>query len=173
MVIADNSPSQNILPDNAVIYRDDICTLEISAGQPYFIRGSQRYQLSSHGYEPCTYLIDDDGHCTTIHNAFEISDCLQAFVSGRTLEAITGTMYDAAAFCRLLNQAAEFASGSSLDIDYLESLQVVAQVRAHGAISKETARTPAELGIKGTKYLNQLLHAKKLGKTPDGRYYAR
>lgn len=162
---------ENKLPENAVIYRGGNCTLETIDGRAYFRTDGQRYRLSSHPYEPCTYLIDENEQQKTIHNAFEIGSALREFGSGRTLRAITGTVYDAAAFCRLLGQAAAYA-GDEVDIDYLEAMQIVDAVRARGAVSKETARDPAELGLAGSKYLPRLLHAKKIRRTKDGRCYA-
>ena len=166
------SHADKTLPENAVIYRDEDCTLEIAQGQAYFYTNGRRYSLSSQPYEPCTYLIDEKGSCSVIHNAFDIYRSLEILFSGRTLHSISGVVYDMPAFCRLLRQAAKYA-GSDVDIDYLESLQLIDEIRARGAVGKDTARDPVALGIAGSKFLPRLLHAKKLGRTPDGCYYVR
>ena len=89
-----------------VVYRDARYTLGQRNGQPYLIADGRKYILTCHPYEPCLYITDESGTMTTVHNAFDPFDVLNAFSRSETICSITGRELDAADFCRMVEYAA-------------------------------------------------------------------
>ncbi|MBE6909514.1 MAG: hypothetical protein E7474_08085 [Ruminococcaceae bacterium] len=92
-----------------VVYRDGRYTLGQQNGRPYLIANGERFALTCQPYEPCLYITDKDGCKTTVHNAFDPFDALNAFSRGKTITSITGRKYDARDFCRMVEYAAGMA----------------------------------------------------------------
>ena len=80
---------------DVVVYRDARYTLGQASGTPYLLADGRRFHLRCHPYEPCLYIADEYGCITTVHNAFDPFDVLEAFHTGHTITAITGREYDA------------------------------------------------------------------------------
>ena len=92
-----------------VVYRDGRYTLGQRNERPYLIANGERLTLSCHPYEPCLYITDENGCKTSVHNAFDPFDVLDAFSRGETVTSITGREYDALDFCRMVEYAAGMA----------------------------------------------------------------
>lgn len=91
---------------NTIVYSDKDFTLAMEEGVPYLTADGRRFQLTCHPYEPCLYITDENGRKTAVHNSFEPTDTLEAFLASRTVRSITGREYDAKAFCRMVLYAA-------------------------------------------------------------------
>ena len=89
--------------------------------RPYLRTGGEEYTLSSHPYEPCTFIRKNSRIIITIHNAFEIYGTFETLDEGGTVESITGRRYDAPAFCAFL-AAALHAGRSELQASDVEDL---------------------------------------------------
>ncbi len=86
-----------------VVYSDSRYTLGQKNQTPYVIANGEWYTLSCHGYEPCLYV--HGPYSATIHNSFDPYDVLHSFHHGHTVTSITGHVYDAREFCRLIECA--------------------------------------------------------------------
>ena len=154
------------------IYYNDGRIVLVEDNDLYLIVQGLVYQIGSHGYEPCTYLIREGMINTTIHNAFTSETILSLARDNKTCKAITGTVYDLGRMCRMLAFASSFADCS---IDYVEGKMAIERLKELGATSSETA---VELAMTGIDYIpSAMSHSKRLNermmKTPDGKVYVR
>ena len=138
-----------------VVYEDGRYTLGQKEGEPYLLAEGKKYRLSCHPYEPCLYITGEDGFQTTVHNAFDPFDVLEAAHRGETITSITGREYTAKDFCDMVS----FAVGMG-DISFRDAEKVFgpgpkertgpsriggggkAQPPAEGPRSPETSRLP-------------------------------
>jgi len=102
----------------AVVYRDDSFILGRNEEYPYLIVKGREYELSCHPYEPCTYIKDRGELVSVIHNAFDPDCVLDSFAKGENVESITGKVYNAKEFCRMIEYAADHLYDT--DISYVE-----------------------------------------------------
>ena len=141
------------------------------SGETYYLRtGEQSYQLSSNSYEPCLYIEGPDGFCITIHHAFTLDELCRTAQTNGSMEMITGDKYDMQGICMLLRKALTL-SMESVDIGYLEARCFMDYLEECGAVSEETAVPLADRGIENPNVMNSMLHAKKVRRTNDARYY--
>ena len=135
--------------------------------------GADLYRVSSHPYEPCTYLIRNGNIDVTIHNAFEESSIRRVAEKKGTIRAVTGTEYDADKLCRLLAFAAKNCPNH--DVGYVEGKMAIEKMKALGAITPETAVDMSELGVRTIS--DAFSHSKKLAervmRTESGKVYVR
>ena len=141
------------------------------SGETYYLRtGERSYQLSSNSYEPCLYIEGPDGFCITIHHAFTLDELCSTAQTNGSMEMITGDKYDMQGICMLLRKALTL-SMESVDIGYLEARCFMDYLEERGAVSEETAVPLADRGIENPNVMNSMLHAKKVRRTNDARYY--
>ncbi len=91
--------------DSFEVYRDERFVLGAENGNPYLLAKGRRFTLSCHPYEPCLYIRDESGSLTVVHNAFDPVWVLDAFRNSRTVTSITGLVYTARDFCRMVENA--------------------------------------------------------------------
>ena len=143
---------------DVVVYRDDRYTLGQKYGTPYLLAGAQRYGLSCHPYEPCLYIDAQGCTSTTVHNAFDPFDVLEAFYYGKTITSITGRQYDAKDFCRMV----EYAAGrGEIGFDVAEKVFGGRPKENLKPVSREKIRTVPE----------SMPDLPVGGKTPDDPFY--
>lgn len=155
---------------SSIIYRDGDFLLGKSGGKYYLCTGEQSFQLSSYHYEPCLYIKGADGFFLTIHHAFTLDELCRVAQSNGSMKMITGDEYDMQGICMLLRKALTLPM-ESVDIGYLEARCFADYLEKCGAVSEETAVPLADWGIKNPNVMNSLLHAKKVNRTNDARYY--
>ena len=153
-----------------IIYSDGDLLLGQS-GENYYLRtGERSYKLSSYSFEPCLYIEGPDGFCITIHHAFTLDKLCRTAETNGPIEMITGDKYDMQGICMLLRKALAL-SMESVDIGYLEARCFMDYLEERGAVSEETAVPLADRGIENPNVMNSMLHAKKVRRTNDARYY--
>ena len=107
---------QNNIKDfeNITVFYDSTYKLLKSGDSYYLYKGNKSFKLTSHPYEPCTYI---EGRC--IHNAFEITYVFESFLNKEIITSISGREYGPREFCDLVYVMIE----NNLDnenIDYIE-----------------------------------------------------
>lgn len=65
--------------------------LEAVGEDVFFHHKGVRYQITSHPFEPCTYITLNGEVVRTIHVAFEVSDIIQLIRKGYSMTSITGS----------------------------------------------------------------------------------
>ena len=90
-------------------------------GTLHFISSGTDYTLTSHPYEPCTYIRQENEIRVTIHNAFDVWNAFQQLAEGGTVSGIILQAYDAAGFCALLKAALD-GGRAEYDLDEVETL---------------------------------------------------
>ena len=154
------------------LYRDGGVFLADDGGSLCLGGGCMRFRLSSHPYEPCTYIHRPDGSVCIVHNAFNISELYESAQSGKPIRLATGHEYDPGGLCRLLLFAAGLGE-DSFDITWLEGRYFIGMLDKSEAISQDTAVDLTEFGLVNRNIMNMFIHAKRIGMTADGRYYIR
>ena len=102
-----------------VVYQDDRYTLGREDDIAYLIADKKRYILTSHPYEPCLYITDENHVLTSVHNAFDPLNVLESFKKGDMIMSITGFEYNANDFCSMV----EYAAGmGDINIDFAENV---------------------------------------------------
>lgn len=155
------------------VYQDERYTLGQKDNCPYLTVEGKTYQLSCHPYGPCMYIKDGDRLVSTIHNAFDPENVLEAFAKGNFISSISGKAYDAKAFCLMI----EFAAGHlyDTDISYVEGALAVEKLKGMGATSPDTAVDINALGVRNIS--DRFSHSKKLTErvmyTENGKAYVR
>lgn len=156
-----------------IVYQDERYTLGQKDTSPYFTVDGETYMLSCHPYEPCTYIRDGERLVAVIHNAFDPLDVMEAFAKGKTVTSISGKVYDAKAFCVMIEYAARYLYDT--DISYVEGALAVKKLKELGAISPETAVPVTSLGVRSIS--DRFSHSKKLKErvmyTEEGKVYVR
>ena len=152
------------------IYQDGDLLLGKYEGQYYLFKGEQPYLLAGHPYEPCLYIKAAQGILITVHNSFTLDELCRAAETNGTIKMITGDEYDMQGICMLLRKALTL-SKESVDIGYLEGRCFMDYLEECGAVSEETAVPLAGRGIENPNVMNPLLHAKKVRRTKDARYF--
>lgn len=100
-----------------VVYRDARYVLGMEEGYPYLVADGRKYRLTCHPYEPCLYITDENGFMAVVHNAFDPDCVLSSFEEGKTVESITGRVYNAYDFCRMVEYAAGMVNGQIDDAE--------------------------------------------------------
>ncbi len=158
---------------DVVLHSTGDIALMVVNGELCLHDGAGLYQVCSHPYEPCTYLIRNGNIETTIHDAFEESSIRRVAEKKGTIRAITGTEYDADKICRLLAFAAKNCPNH--DISYVEGKLAIEKMKGLGATSPETAVDMSELGVRTIS--DAFSHSKKLTervmRTESGKVYLR
>ena len=158
---------------DVVVYSDDKYVLGQKDAEPYLTADGKVYSLSCHPYEPCTYIKNGGVLVSVIHNAFDPSVVLNAFAKGKTVDSISGKIYEAKEFCEMLTFAANNLYDT--DISYVEGAMAVAKMKAMGAVTPESAVDVRELGVR--KISDRFSHSKKLDErvmyTEEGKVYVR
>ena len=93
--------------EDKVVYQDDRFTLGQQGGTAYLDADGKHYKLTSHPYEPCLYITDENETMTAVHNAFDPFFVLESFSKGATITSITGFEYDPKTFCEMVAFAAD------------------------------------------------------------------
>ena len=141
-------------------------------GALWLSEGETLCMITSHPYEPCTYLKLRDGAELTIHNAFEVRTIKSLATNGGTVSSVTGNVHDLPGLCGLLLYAARLGGGS-FDVGYLEARMIAGELARCGAVSADTAMDIAVFGVRNRNVMNGLVHGKRVGRTPDGRFFVR
>lgn len=81
----------------------------------------KEYELTSHPYEPCTYIRKDGMIIRVLHNGFDVYDLPERFEAGETLTGIDGKEYDEEQFCAVLKAALD-SSRYEMDWPFAASL---------------------------------------------------
>ena len=152
------------------IYQEGDLLLGEAEGKMYLYRGRDAYWLSDYPFEPCLYVKAFDGAMTVIHHAFTVEDLRRAARTDGAITMITGDEYDVRGICRLLLKAIDLPL-AKVDIHYVEEHCFADYLKAHGAISSETAVDLASAGMKNPNVMNTFLHSKKVGRRADGAFY--
>jgi hypothetical protein len=87
-----------------------------------------------------------------------------------SITMITGDEYDVPGVCNLLIKAIDLPL-TEVDIHYVEEHCFAYYLKAHGAVSPETAVDLAGAGMINPNVMNTFLHSKKVGRTADGAFY--
>jgi hypothetical protein len=111
------------------VHMEEGLLLAIVDGNAWLAEGTERYRLSSHPYEPCTYIALPAGGTIVIHNAFSIPAELEALAAHKGIVSITGRSWDGAGFCRVL-LAAVHGGRTEYRIDEVE--RTAAEAMPHG-----------------------------------------
>ncbi len=154
------------------LYQEGEILLGDEDGTLYLYKGTEGFRISGHPYEPCIYLERKDGSLVTIHNAFTVEELRGLAETEGMIRMITGDEYDLKGVCELLLLSAEL-SQTDVDISYLEGRKILRRLEEAGAISSSSALDPDVFGKFNHHILDPFLHAKRIGKTEDGRYYIR
>ena len=136
---------------------EDIALMDVE-GELCLRDGGNLYQIHSHPYEPCTYLVREGNIAATIHNAFESSTIRRVAEERKPTRAVTGAEYDADRICRLLAFAARRCPDH--DVSYVEGKMAIEKMKEIGATSPERAVRMDELGVRTIS--NAFSHSKKL-----------
>ena len=156
-----------------IVYQDERYTLGQKDTSPYLTADGKTYMLSCHPYEPCTYIRDGERLVAVIHNAFDPLDVMEAFAKGKTVTSISGKVYDAKAFCVMIEYAARYLYDT--DISYVEGALAVKKLKELGATSPETAVPVTSLGVRSIS--DRFSHSKKRKErvmyTEEGKVYVR
>ena len=149
---------------------EDIALIDVD-GELYLRDGGNMYQIQSHPYEPCTYLVREGNIAATIHNAFESSTIRRVAEERQPIRAVTGAEYDVDRLCRFLAFAARRCPDH--DISYVEGKMAIEKMKELGATSPEKAVGMCELGVRAIS--NAFSHSKKLAErvmqTESGKVY--
>ena len=156
--------------ETSVLFQKDDILLAGTDEELHLADDLNTYRISSHSYEPCTYILRPDGKTTVIHNAFDVKEIYDAAENGATLTSLCGHEYDTEGICRLLLYAAEI-SQESFDIAYLEGRYFISILSQNGAVSADTALDLETYGLKNHNIMNDFIHAKRIRKTSDNKYY--
>ena len=158
---------------DVVVYSDDNYVLGQKDGEPYLEANGKKYSLSCHPYEPCTYIKNSGVLVSLIHNAFDPSVVLKSFAKGKTVNSISGKIYEAKELCEMLAFAANNLYDT--DISYVEGAMAVEKLKAMGATGPESAVDIRTLGVR--KISDRFSHSKKLTErvmyTEEGKIYVR
>ena len=158
---------------DVVVYSDDKFVLGQRNGEPYLEADGKKYSLSCHPYEPCMYIKSNGVLVAVINNAFDPSVVLKAFAKGKTVDSISGKVYEAEDFCEMLAFAANNLYDT--DISYVEGAIAAEKLKVMGATGPETAVDVRELGVR--KISDRFSHSKKLDErfmyTEEGKVYVR
>ena len=155
------------------LYREDGLLLAGAEGRLFLRVGKLDYEIGSHPYEPCTFLLREGTVDTAVRNAFAKNEIAALALDGGTVRSVTGNDYDIGRICRLL----AFASANCPDagIDYVESRIAVERMKELAAFTPETAVDCASLGVR--KISDAVHHSRRLDErvmfTADGRAYLR
>ena len=156
-----------------IVYQDECYMLGQTDTSPYLTADGKTYLLSCHPYEPCTYIRDGERLVAVIHNAFNPLDVMEAFAKGKTVTSISGKVYDAKAFCVMIEFAASYLYDT--DISYVEGALAVKKLKESGATSPETAIDVTSLGVRSIS--DRFNHSKKRKErvmyTEEGKVYVR
>lgn len=156
-----------------IVYQDERYTLGQKDTSPYFTTDGKTYLLSCHPYEPCMYIRDRERLVAVIHNAFDPLDVMEAFAKGKTVTSISGKVYDAKAFCVMIEYVASYLYDT--DISYVEGALAVKKLKESGATSPETAIAVTSLGVRSIS--DRFNHSKKRKErvmyTEEGKVYVR
>jgi len=153
-----------------ILYRDGDLLLEQSGEKIFLTLGEQSYQITDYPYEPYLCIKTGHGFFVIIHNAFSLQElCLAAQENG-SIKMITGDEYDMRGICMLLRKALAL-SMESVDISYLEECCFTDYLKECGAVSEERAVSLSDWEMKNPNVMNSFLHAKKVKRTNDARYY--
>lgn len=132
--------------------------------------GTASYRLTDYIFDPGITVESQGGKCITLRNSFSLKELINASQTGGTVRLITGNEYDARGLYMLIVRAAGLPV-ESVDINYVEGLCFIDYLSEKGAVSEETAVSPAEAGISNPKIMNAFIHSKKVRITDDGRFY--
>ena len=116
--------------ETRVVYKDDEYALGMDGGYPYLLAHGKKYTLTFHPFEPCLYIKDGAGATTVVHNAFDPFEVLDAFSRGRAVTSVTGFVYGARDFCKMVESS---AGAGDISIDFAERI-----------FKKETEKTPSQ-----------------------------
>ena len=156
-----------------IVYQDERYMLGQTDTSPYLTADGKTYLLSFHPYEPCTYIRDGERLVAVIHNAFNPLDVMEAFAKGKTVTSISGKVYDAKAFCVMIEFAASYLYDT--DISYVEGALAVKKLKESGATSPETAIDVTSLGVRSIS--DRFSHSKKRKErvmySEEGKVYVR
>lgn len=139
-------------------------------GELYLVEDKTHYRISSHPYEPCTYIHQADGKLIIIHNAIDISDIYRAAQTNETIGMITGNEYSTREICRLLLCATKL-SLYEMDISYLERCKFIVMLTTLGAVSPAVAVDLSAYGLKNHNIMKPLFCDNWVCRTADGKYY--
>ena len=153
-----------------VVYQEKDLILGEKEGRLYLLFGEESFLLTDYPFEPSLSMKSSHGKLTTIRHAFTVDELRHLASAGGTMRLISGNAYDIHGICKRLRKAAEL-SMDSVDSSYLEGRCFMDYLQHHGANSLETAISPANAGIQNANVLNPLVHAKKVSRTLDGRFY--
>ena len=105
--------------------------LAIVDGEAWLVERTERWRLSCHPCEPCTYIrpAGDDNGLIVIHNAFSIPEALEALAAKTAVVSITGRSWAGAGFCRVV-LAAVHGGRTEYRIDEVE--RAAAEAMPHG-----------------------------------------
>ncbi len=167
------APPQHEEKDGGEVYRDERFALGRDEKGVFFRSGGASYELTCHPYEPCLYIKRNGVTFACIHNSFDPGDVLKAFGRGQTVTSVTGTVYDARAFCELLDFAA--FNLEDADIGYAEGALAVERLKQMGAVSPQTAVSAAQLGLRSIseRFSRSKKRSERVMYTDDGRVYVR
>ena len=159
--------------EGRVLHTTGDTALLLADGELCLRDGADLYQISSHPYEPCTYLLRNGNIDAVIHNAFDESSIRRAAETKGAIRAITGAEYDADRLCRFLAFAAKHCPNH--DISYVEGKMAIEKLKKLGATSPKTAVNMSELGVRTIS--DAFSHSKKMTERvrqiPSGKVYVR
>ncbi len=167
----ENAGKEQVCGKDDAVYRDERFVLLQKDGTAYLIIEGKEYELSCQPYEPCTYIKENGSLISSIHNAFDPCRAIEAFAKGESVRAITGKVYNAEEFCRMIEYAADNLFDT--DISYVEGALAVGKLKSLGATGPERAVDIRVLDVRSIS--DSFSHSKKLKErvmyTEDGKVY--
>ncbi len=156
-----------------VLHSTGDTALLLADGELWLRDGADLYQVCSHPYEPCTYLLRNGNIDAVIHNAFEASSIRRVAEEKGAIRAVTGAEYDADRLCRFLAFAAKHCPNH--DVSYVEGKMAVQKLKELGATGPETAVSMSDLGVRtiSEAFSRSKKLTERVMRTDSGKVYLR
>ena len=142
----------------------------VDYGNELYLIDQDAYLITSHPYEPCLCISQDDEVIVTIHNAFDTKEIYELAEKGGTIRMISGQEYDLQSIGDLLSYALKLKE-DSMDISYLEGRRFIRILMEQDAFSPSSSIDLTEYGLKNHHTMDRFVHAHKIKRTADDRYY--
>ena len=159
------------MSENGIIYQDGNIALKDGGDRLLLTVGEDTHIITDNTYfEPDIFIKTSDRKLITVSHSFTLKEIVHAIERNADIRMITGNQYDIKGVIKLLIKAIELGE-KQVDISYLEGHCFMDYMRERGAVSPETAVSPAEVGMDNPNLMYVFLHSHKVEKTPEGLFY--
>ena len=150
-----------------IIYQSNLITLYHHLDSLFFIYNNTTYQLTSHPFEPCLYVSQEEKIVRMIHNAFTIEEMMDVARGEYQITSVTGKKYDIESICEVLSGALELDSYET-DLSYLEANFLKKQKQNDEAVLQTNISISDQNAVD-----SQLLHITELTEDPFYEEYTK